>query len=108
MDNSYQFWLKLAEKIAGKEYLSENELDEQELTDLCLESVQVSGKVIRTMSWRAGSGAYISFYEGFYWGFDDAEFYGPFDSFEGAICIGPDFSDDFDEIDSSWTHEDHR
>ena len=102
----YQDLIRLGRKIM-KEADIEEALNDEELIDLCFEEAR-DGETVYSMSWSGGSWAYVSLYEGFFWGFDEAERYGPFDSFEDAICIGPDFSDDFDEIDSSWTHEDHR
>lgn len=66
------------------------------------------GETIREASWECGSFAGITRFQGVFIGYDDAEIYGPFATYEEALRHGPVFTDMYDDFISDYTHPDYE
>lgn len=105
MKNAREYLLELGSRLA-KEFEVDEEMDDQALIDMCFEEAR-DGDTVRSMEFDQGSSVCITKFDGHFWGFDDAEMYGPFESFEEAESDGPSFWG-YDEIVEDWTHGDYR
>ncbi len=103
--------MRLSDEVLGRRFAAEHgEACEQWSSDDFVEYfwsvMDDEGEVVRSAWWNGGSAAAIRRYQGVFTGSDDAETYGPFDSFEEAVRDGPNFSDTYDRIMDDWIHPD--